>query len=96
MPVALTVKKAAGPLPARVQGTIPRHDLWAMQTPQIARRTDLLQAFATCPIPLEQVTDDMQLIELSGRDVYLCPGDEINLKITTQLDLRLAELLLPS
>jgi 2-C-methyl-D-erythritol 4-phosphate cytidylyltransferase len=65
-----------------------------MQTPQIARRQDLLAAYATCPIPLEQVTDDMQLIELSGRPVWLAPGEERNLKITTQLDLKVAELLL--
>src|SRR5690349_7771461 len=57
LPVHLTIKQAAGPLPARVERTVPRHDLWAMQTPQIARRIDLLNAFETCPIPLSQVTD---------------------------------------
>lgn len=94
MPVALTIKKAAGPLPARAECTVPRHELWAMQTPQIARRRDLLAAYAKCPIPLEQVTDDMQLIELAGGEVWLAAGEERNLKITTQLDLKIAELLL--
>jgi 2-C-methyl-D-erythritol 4-phosphate cytidylyltransferase len=65
-----------------------------MQTPQIARRADLLRAFETCPIPLAQVTDDVQLIELSGGEVWLVSGEERNLKITTRLDLRVAEMLL--
>lgn len=93
-PVALTIKQAAGPLPAKVVRTVPRHELWGMQTPQIMRAAALRRAFDTCPIPLEQVTDDVQLIELAGEDVYLSQGDERNLKITTQMDLKVAELLL--
>ena len=94
MPVALTIKQATAPLPAKVQRTVPRHELWAMQTPQIARRTDLLDAFDRCPIPWSEVTDDVQLLELIGKDVWLVPGEERNLKITTPLDLKLAEILL--
>ncbi len=93
MPVHLTIKQATGPLPARVQRTIPRHELWSMQTPQIARRAALLDAFERCPIPLEQVTDDMQVLELAGQEVWLVHGEEQNLKITTPLDLKLARLL---
>lgn len=92
MPVHLTIKRATGPLPARVQQTLPRAELWAMQTPQVMRRAALLDAFARCPIPLNQVTDDVQLIELAGGDVWLVPGEERNLKITTQADLRIAEM----
>ncbi|HYE18769.1 MAG TPA: 2-C-methyl-D-erythritol 4-phosphate cytidylyltransferase [Tepidisphaeraceae bacterium] len=91
MPVALTIKQAAGPLPARVERTIPRAGLWAMQTPQVMRRADLLAAFESCPIPLAQVTDDVQLIELAGKDVYLVEGEERNIKITTPGDIRVAE-----
>ena len=94
LPVALTIKMAAGPLPAPVQSTLPRHLLWAMQTPQIIRRADLLRAFRDCPIPLQEVTDDVQLIELAGGQVWLTPGDERNLKITTHQDLILAEMLM--
>ncbi len=93
-PVALTIKQAVGPLPAKVVRTVPRHELWGMQTPQIMRAAALRRAFDTCPIPLEQVTDDVQLIELAGEDVYLSQGDERNLKITTPMDLKVAELLL--
>lgn len=95
MPVSLTVKQASGPLPARVERTIPRHTLWSMQTPQAMRRADLLDAYERCPIPLAEVTDDTQLLELAGREVWLVEGEERNLKITTASDLRLAEMLLP-
>jgi 2-C-methyl-D-erythritol 4-phosphate cytidylyltransferase len=58
------------------------------------RRSDLLEAFAACPISLYDVTDDVQLLELQGKEVWLVPGEERNLKITTPLDLKLAHLLL--
>ena len=70
---------------------MPRHALWAMQTPQVMRRADLLDAYARCPVPLEQVTDDVQLLELAGHDVWLVPGEERNLKMTTAVDAHLAE-----
>jgi 2-C-methyl-D-erythritol 4-phosphate cytidylyltransferase len=92
LPIALTVKQAAGPLPARVERTVPRKNLWAMQTPQVMRRDELLAAYAKCPIPLSDVTDDTQLLELAGREVWLVEGEERNLKITTPADLRVAEL----
>lgn len=92
MPVALTIKQATGPLPARVERTVPRQNLWAMQTPQIMRRADLLKAYETCPLPLDEVTDDTQLLELAGKDVWLVEGEEHNLKITTPTDLRIAEM----
>lgn len=94
LPVALTIKRAAGPLPAQVIETVPRQQLWAMQTPQIMRRRDLLTAYERCPIPLEQVTDDVQLLELAGQAAWLVEGEESNLKITTPMDLRVAELIL--
>jgi 2-C-methyl-D-erythritol 4-phosphate cytidylyltransferase len=92
--VHLTIKQAAGPLPAPVKQTLARHDLWAMQTPQAMRRQDLLAAFAACPIGLDQVTDDVQLLELAGKSVWLVDGEERNLKITTPMDLQFAQALL--
>ncbi len=85
--VTATIKEAAGPLPAPIQRTLERHRLWAMQTPQIMRRTELLEAYGRCPLPLERVTDDVQLLELAGRAVWLVEGEEGNLKITTAMDL---------
>jgi 2-C-methyl-D-erythritol 4-phosphate cytidylyltransferase len=87
VPVAQTIRQADGPLPGPAGGVIPRHRLWAMQTPQIMRRADLLEAFDRCPIPLADVTDDLQLLELMGRTVWLVAGEEPNLKITTPADM---------
>ncbi len=56
------------------------------------RRRDLLQAYHSCRLPLDQITDDVQLLELAGKEVWLVPGEERNLKITTPMDMRLAEL----
>jgi 2-C-methyl-D-erythritol 4-phosphate cytidylyltransferase len=94
MPVALTIKQAQGPLPAKVERTVHRDRLWAMQTPQVMRREALADAFERCPIPLDQVTDDVQLLELAGHEVWLVAGEERNLKITTPMDLQLAEMIL--
>lgn len=96
LPVHLTIKQATGPLPAKVERTVPRAQLFAMQTPQIMRRADLLEAFERCPIPLDQITDDAQLLELIRKDVWLVTGDERNIKITTPIDLKIAELLMRS
>lgn len=93
-PVGLTVKQASGPLPAQVIRTVARHDLWTMQTPQIGRRIDLENAFERCPIPLSEITDDMQLLELIGLPVWLVEGEDRNLKITSPIDLEIAGLLL--
>jgi len=90
LPVSLTIKQADGPLPAKVRQTVPRRSLWVMQTPQAMRRQDLLAAFESCPLPLDQVTDDVQVLELAGREVWLVEGEERNLKITTRIDLQIA------
>lgn len=88
--VVSTMKQADGPLPAKVQRTVPRHTLWAVQTPQVMRRAALESAYAACPVPLDQVTDEAQLLELAEQDVWLVQGDERNIKITTPDDLHAA------
>lgn len=92
--VPLTIKQASGPLPAKVEKTVPRDALWALQTPQIMRRAVLLRAFEECAYPMQRITDDLQLLELAGEAAWLVPGDERNIKITTRQDLLLAEMLL--
>lgn len=96
MPVALTIKSAESSLPSRVRHTVPRSGLWAMQTPQAMRRADLDRALRHCPIPLDQVTDDLQALELVGVSSMLVSGDEQNLKLTTPMDLTIARLIIDS
>jgi 2-C-methyl-D-erythritol 4-phosphate cytidylyltransferase len=91
LPVTLTIKEAeSATLPAPVKRTIPRSTLFAVQTPQIALRGALLEAIKRCPVPLAQVTDDLQLLELAGMPTWLILGQERNLKLTTPADLALA------
>jgi 2-C-methyl-D-erythritol 4-phosphate cytidylyltransferase len=93
--VTSTIKLGGNsPLPTRAMGTLPRKMLWAVQTPQIGRRGDFLEAVEKCPVPLEEVTDDAQLLELAGRDVWMVEGEERNIKITTPMDLEMAETIL--
>ena len=48
-----------------------------------------------CPTSvLAQATDDAWLVERAGGRVAIVPSSSANLKVTTELDLRLAELLL--
>ena len=74
VPSVATLKEAVGPLPAPVERTLPRGTVWATQTPQIARRADLLHAYTRCPIGLGQITDDAQLLEAAGLGVWLVEG----------------------
>lgn len=83
--------------------TVDRGELWRAQTPQVFRTTALraaIEAGALVPggegdraVPVE-ATDEAMLIEAAGGRVLICPAPAENLKVTTPLDLRLAELLL--
>lgn len=86
IPVAGTLKRVQG---QRVEQTVSRDALWEAQTPQVFRRQLLLDAYAQRgDFP---ATDDAQLVERQGQQVTVVRGSPINLKITTQEDLRLAE-----
>jgi 2-C-methyl-D-erythritol 4-phosphate cytidylyltransferase len=91
-PVTDTVKRAG---PDRVvQDTLDRSALWAVQTPQAFRRGALEAALDVEPRTLAQATDDAWLVERAGGTVRVVPASPDNLKVTTALELRLAELLL--
>lgn len=90
VPVAATLKRVdeAG----RIVETTSRDGLWEAQTPQVFRRDWLLQAYAKRGnLP---ATDDAQLVERIGKEVYVVSGSPLNIKITTKDDLRLAEQIL--
>ena len=87
IPVAGTLKRV-GPDHV-IQETVDRAGLWEAQTPQVFRRTLLLEAYARRDG--FQATDDAQLVERIGHPVTVVPGSPVNLKIATKEDLRLAE-----
>ncbi|MCM6772833.1 2-C-methyl-D-erythritol 4-phosphate cytidylyltransferase [Nocardia sp. CDC159] len=73
-----------------VTGTPERAGLRAIQTPQGFEAQLLREAYAL-DLP---ATDDAGLVERLGAHVHVIPGDPMAFKITTPLDLRLAEALL--
>lgn len=89
VPVKDTVKTADQE--GRVGETVPREHLWAVQTPQVFD-ADLLRAALKAALEANaEVTDDASAVERLGKAVFLVEGNEENLKITTPLDLILAE-----
>ncbi|NNH73448.1 2-C-methyl-D-erythritol 4-phosphate cytidylyltransferase [Nocardia uniformis] len=87
LPVADTIKSvdAAGD----VTGTPDRSALRAIQTPQGFEATILRDAYASDT----RATDDAGLVELLGATVHTVPGNPLAFKITTPLDLMLANTL---
>jgi 2-C-methyl-D-erythritol 4-phosphate cytidylyltransferase len=92
VPVTDTVKRVGEG--QRVSETLDRSRLWAVQTPQVFRRGALERALEAPAEMLARATDDAWLIEQAGGVVIVVPASEENLKVTTALDLRVAELLL--
>lgn len=77
-----------------ITATPARQDLWAAQTPQ-GFEVELLKACHAQGKELGwQVTDDAALLEKCGLPVKIVPGEETNLKITTPVDLAIAEFIL--
>jgi 2-C-methyl-D-erythritol 4-phosphate cytidylyltransferase len=91
-PVTDTIKQSDGD--RTVMQTLDRAGLWAVQTPQVFRRTALEKALKVSEEVLAQATDDAWLLERAGGRVVIVPAPPENLKVTTALDLDLAELLL--
>ena len=87
IPVAGTLKRVGAN--HRIEETVSRAGLWEAQTPQVFRRQILLDAYAKRGD--FQATDEASLVERIGQEVTVVQGSPINLKITTQEDLRLAE-----
>ena len=77
-----------------VIGTPDRSVLRAVQTPQVFD-ADLLKAALQSALEHEAtITDDCSAVEQLGKTVFLIPGSEENLKITTRIDLIVAEAIL--
>ncbi|WP_104140827.1 2-C-methyl-D-erythritol 4-phosphate cytidylyltransferase [Arthrobacter sp. ZGTC131] len=96
--VAATDGRDADIAPEVVTGTAPREELRAVQTPQGFNCETLRQAHqAALGFDERQaaaVTDDAMLVELLGVPVHAVRGASQSLKITTPLDLIIAEGLL--
>lgn len=77
-----------------IDTTLDRSVLRAVQTPQVFS-ADLLKAALQSAVDHDlPITDDCSAVERLGKVVFLVDGEEENIKITTPIDLILAEALL--
>jgi 2-C-methyl-D-erythritol 4-phosphate cytidylyltransferase len=101
-PVTDTVKKVRpilrlpeSPNMRRMIGrTLDRSELWGAQTPQVFRTAAVRAALELDASDRDAATDEAMLVEAAGGIVLLHDPGAPNLKVTTPLDLRVAELLL--
>jgi 2-C-methyl-D-erythritol 4-phosphate cytidylyltransferase len=86
-----TVKRC---LRHRVEETVPRDDLFLIQTPQFYDLRLIRQAITRADFRIEY-TDEATMLESLGVPIRIFQGDRYNIKVTDKKDLRLVEKLLP-
>ena len=79
-----------------VYSTPERAEVFSVQTPQVFMPEIIKGALTNALVEDLTVYDDAQAVEALGFTVYLSEGSEENIKITTPLDLLLAETILYS
>ena len=94
VPVGDTLKRADAS--GVIQDTVPRENLWAVQTPQGARRDTLVSAYDRLRGDALAMTDESGILEAAGQPVSIVVGDSQNLKITRPEDLQTADRILRS
>jgi 2-C-methyl-D-erythritol 4-phosphate cytidylyltransferase len=77
-----------------VAGPVDRHQLYAMQTPQVFERRLIEDAYRAVYAENASVTDEVSAVERLGRKVILVPNQDLNFKITYPRDLALAQFVL--
>ena len=91
IPVKDTIKMVRGGIVAE---TPDRSTLKAVQTPQVFDFDLLRGALKKAKLDGLAMTDDCSAVEHMGMSVKIVEGDERNIKITTPMDLKIAELIL--
>jgi 2-C-methyl-D-erythritol 4-phosphate cytidylyltransferase len=77
-----------------ITASVDRHQLYAMQTPQIFERGLIEEAYRAVYAGNVSVTDEVSAIERLGSKVVLVLNEDFNFKITYPRDLALAEFVL--
>jgi 2-C-methyl-D-erythritol 4-phosphate cytidylyltransferase len=106
-PVNDTLKRAdVDPIPSRshpggqaeqiivVTGSVDRHQVYVMQTPQVFERALIAEAYRVAHAENVSLTDEVSAVERFGRQVVLVLNDDFNFKITYPRDLALGEFVL--
>jgi 2-C-methyl-D-erythritol 4-phosphate cytidylyltransferase len=92
VPVIDTVRRVGQG--GRSLGVVDRDHLRAIQTPQLFVRAVLEEAHQRAARDGIEATDEAALVERTGHQVRVVPGAVENLKVTTTLDLAVAEAIL--
>lgn len=74
-----------------IHHTPDRSTLWRVQTPQVFRKSLLLEAYETAMETGITVSDDAALVEKLGNPVKLVMGSYKNIKLTTPEDMQIAQ-----
>ena len=88
IPVKDTIKVVGGGM---IASTPERRTLQAVQTPQCFDLDLLKGALMQARADKAELTDDCSAVERLGMSVKIVEGDERNIKVTTPLDLKIAE-----
>jgi len=91
VPVKDTIKVVDGGV---IVTTPDRSKLQAVQTPQVFDLDLLKCALKEAQATGAELTDDCSAVEQMGMSVKMVAGDERNIKVTTPMDLKIAEMLL--
>ena len=91
IPVKDTIKTVQGGI---VKNTPDRASLQAVQTPQVFDFDLIRGALKQAILEEAPITDDCSAVERMGMRVKIVEGDERNIKVTTPMDLKIAEMLL--
>jgi len=79
-----TVKRGRG---GRVEETIPRDEIWLVQTPQVFKKDTILAAYDKAFASGWCGTDDASFVERIGVPVSIVEGEKTNIKVTTPADM---------
>ncbi|HAW50315.1 TPA: 2-C-methyl-D-erythritol 4-phosphate cytidylyltransferase [bacterium] len=90
IPSSLTVKSVKGGI---VEKTLPREDIWFIQTPQGFKKDVFISAYKKAYEDGFYGTDCASLVERTGCKIKVIPGDEKNIKITTKFDFEIAKMI---
>jgi len=93
IPVKDTIK-VVDPTTNVITSTPDRRNLWAAQTPQGFEVDILMRCHVQGVENQWEATDDAMLFERCGFPVKIVAGEETNLKVTTPVDLAIAEFIL--
>ena len=81
-----TMKRSIGNNPFSLEN-VSRTDLWAMETPQVFRLSEICEGYELAVKQGIHITDDTSALRLTGRKVSLVENPKPNPKLTTPADI---------